>query len=430
MSKKTTYDPFEKLIKDKLDGLESDYGKDWNKISSRLDNTTKNSAKNKNTLLVFFSFLIGIGLLTVFLLDNNAEHVNPNIQEIKKIEPIIKTQSKENTIYNNEKINSGKTLKVKEIKESNDHSNEIYQEFDTVISEMNDTTAFISIMDSTQDISSFFSPEKDTMIINQISILTDKTNICYNDSVTIFSSGCDSCFILWKINEVEFINEEKIKLLAKENLSIKLYEINKQGTVIDLKDSLTLMVHRAPVIGINYETTDDNGTISTYLTANVIDEFSSVQYSFTKDGSFSWDFGDGSFGDQSHPRHEYKTNGNYMVYLTYKGFYGCISYANLEVDITANFDILAPNTFTPNGDGINDVFMPEGVILSGLPFEMVIFNKNGKTIFSTQNTNNGWSGFDQNTGKKCQTGNYLWMVKLENEDGTYNQYRGSILLVD
>ena len=430
MSKKTTYDPFEKLIKDKLDGLESDYGKDWNKISSRLDNTTKNSAKNKNTLLVFFSFLIGIGLLTVFLLDNNAEHVNPNIQEIKKIEPIIKTQSKENTIYNNEKINSGKTLKVKEIKESNDHSNEIYQEFDTVILEMNDTTAFISIMDSTQDISSSFSPEKDTMIINQISILTDKTNICYNDSVTIFSSGCDSCFILWKINEVEFINEEKIKLLAKENLSIKLYEINKQGTVIDLKDSLTLMVHRAPVIGINYETTDDNGTISTYLTANVIDEFSSVQYSFTKDGSFSWDFGDGSFGDQSHPRHEYKTNGNYMVYLTYKGFYGCISYANLEVDITANFDILAPNTFTPNGDGINDVFMPEGVILSGLPFEMVIFNKNGKTIFSTQNTNNGWSGFDQNTGKKCQTGNYLWMVKLENEDGTYNQYRGSILLVD
>ena len=430
MSKKTTYDPFEKLIKDKLDGLESDYGKDWNKISSRLDNTTKNSAKNKNTLLVFFSFLIGIGLLTVFLLDNNAEHVNPSIQEIKKIEPIIKTQSKENTIYNNEKIDSGKTLKVNEIKESNDHPNEIYQGFDTVILEMNDTTAFISIMDSTQDISSSFSPEKDTMIINQISILTDKTNICYNDSITIFSSGCDSCFILWKINEVEFINEEKIKLLAKDNLSIMLYEINKQGTVIDLKDSLTLMVHRAPVIGINYETTDDNGTISTYLTANVIDEFSSVQYSFTKDGSFSWDFGDGSFGNQSHPRHEYKTNGNYMVYLTYKGFYGCISYANLEVDITANFDILAPNTFTPNGDGINDVFMPEGVILSGLPFEMVIFNKNGKTIFSTQNTNNGWSGFDQNTGKKCQTGNYLWMVRLENEDGTYNQYRGSILLVD
>ena len=119
-----------------------------------------------------------------------------------------------------------------------------------------------------------------------------------------------------------------------------------------------------------------------------------------------------------------------MVYLTYKDLFECISYANLEVEVTANFDILAPNTFTPNGDGINDMFMPEGVILSGLPFEMIIFNKYGKSIFSTQNTNNGWSGFDQNTGKKCQSGNYLWLVKLENEDGTYNQYKGSILLLD
>ena len=60
-------------------------------------------------------------------------------------------------------------------------------------------------------------------------------------------------------------------------------------------------------------------------------------------------------------------------------------------------DFRPPNAFSPDGDGINDVFMPEGVIMSGLPFEMVIFNKYGKTIFSTQNTNNGWSGFDQNS---------------------------------
>ncbi|MEC7944761.1 MAG: hypothetical protein VX145_01230, partial [Bacteroidota bacterium] len=112
MNKKTTYDPFENLIRDKLDGLESDYGKDWDKISSRLDNTTKNSSKNKNTLLVIISFLIGIGLLTVFLIDNNSENITPSVQEIKKNESIIKTKSKENTNSNTDKKNSGKTLKV------------------------------------------------------------------------------------------------------------------------------------------------------------------------------------------------------------------------------------------------------------------------------------------------------------------------------
>ena len=89
------------------------------------------------------------------------------------------------------------------------------------------------------------------------------------------------------------------------------------------------MAHMVQEIEITYETTDDKGTISTYLTPNVVDEFCSVQYSFTKDGSFCWNFGEGSFGDQSHPRHGYKTNGNYMLHLTYKGFFGCLSYANL-----------------------------------------------------------------------------------------------------
>ena len=430
MNKKSIYDPFENLIRDKLDGLESDYGKDWDKISSSLDTTTKNTFKNKNTLSIIISSLIGIGLLTVFLLDKNSENITPSVQEIKKNEPVIKTQPKENTNSITDKISSKKTLKVNEIKESKDNLNEIYQKFDTIILKLNDTTSLVSSIDSITDVSSSFSAEKDTTIINQISILTDKTNICYNDSITIFSSACDSCFILWRINGVEFINEKKIKFLANKNLSIILYEQNRHDTITYLRDSLHMMVYKAPEIEITYETTDDNGTISTYFTPNIVNEFSSVQYSFAKDGRFSWDFGDGSFGDQSHPRHEYKTNGNYMVYLTYKDLFGCISYANLEVEVTANFDILAPNTFTPNGDGINDMFMPEGVILSGLPFEMIIFNKYGKSIFSTQNTNNGWSGFDQNTGKKCQSGNYLWLVKLENEDGTYNQYKGSILLVD
>ena len=197
MNKKSIYDPFENLIRDKLDGLESDYGKDWDKISSSLDNTTKNSFKNKNTLLIIISSLIGIGLLTVFLLDNNSENITPSVQEIKKNEPVIKTQPKENTNSITDKISSKKTLKVNEIEESKDNLNEIYQKFDTIILKLNDTNSLVSSIDSIPNISSSLSAEEDTTIINQIYILTEKTNVCYNDSVTLFSSGCDSCFILW-----------------------------------------------------------------------------------------------------------------------------------------------------------------------------------------------------------------------------------------
>ena len=119
-----------------------------------------------------------------------------------------------------------------------------------------------------------------------------------------------------------------------------------------------------------------------------------------------------------------------MAYLSFTDIYECTSFSNREIEITSNFDILAPNTFTPNGDGVNDIFMPEGIKISGLSFELLIFNKSGKVVYATKNINSGWNGFNQNTGQKCTNGNYLWVVKLENEDGSISQYQGSILLVD
>ncbi len=435
MSKKPKYEPFENLIKEKFIGFESDYGKDWSEISSRLDALPKKS--NKNTLIITISFLIGIGLLTSILFSNSDdENLKSKITQIKTEEPFQKNQTKEDIEINQKKINSNESLKKNEINNNKSHNLiDIKPELDTSNSEkinveINDTTSFEPLIEPISDSSSYISVVNDTNHINQIIIGTDKTKLCFNDSITVFSSGCDSCLFVWKINGIEYVDTKEIKLIAKENLTILLYKQNRQDTTNHLKDSLSIPVYRAPEFEITYETTDDNGTISTYLTPSVIKEYSSVNYSFLKDGNFNWDFGDGSFGDHPQPRHEYETNGKYIVYLTYKGLNGCTSFANVEVEITSNFDILAPNTFTPNGDGINDVFMPEGVALSGLPFEMVIFNKFGKTIFSTQNANNGWSGFDQITGKKCQTGNYLWLIRLENEDGTFNQYKGSILLVD
>ena len=97
MSKKTTYDPFENLIKDKLEGLESDYGKDWNKISSKLDGTKIKSSKNKKFSIGIISVLVGIGLLTAFLLDNNPENIK-TISRNQNKQTCCKPQPSENTI--------------------------------------------------------------------------------------------------------------------------------------------------------------------------------------------------------------------------------------------------------------------------------------------------------------------------------------------
>ncbi|MBK9730696.1 MAG: gliding motility-associated C-terminal domain-containing protein [Chitinophagaceae bacterium] len=61
--------------------------------------------------------------------------------------------------------------------------------------------------------------------------------------------------------------------------------------------------------------------------------------------------------------------------------------------------IAAPNAFTPNGDGLNDFFFPH--LLNVNSFEMRIFNRWGKVIYSVSDQLSGWNeanGIDAEIG--------------------------------
>jgi len=70
-----------------------------------------------------------------------------------------------------------------------------------------------------------------------------------------------------------------------------------------------------------------------------------------------------------------------------------------------------PNAFTPNGDGLNNVFLP--AFESGfepLNFSMLIFNRWGQLIFESYNADYGWNGRWENDGEILQSGLYPWQI--------------------
>jgi gliding motility-associated-like protein len=69
-----------------------------------------------------------------------------------------------------------------------------------------------------------------------------------------------------------------------------------------------------------------------------------------------------------------------------------------------------PNAFSPNGDGVNDEF---GVVTPHpLPFfELYIYSRWGKLIFSSTNQDDKWDGTIN--GKPAPTGSYVWMVNYK-----------------
>lgn len=90
-----------------------------------------------------------------------------------------------------------------------------------------------------------------------------------------------------------------------------------------------------------------------------------------------------------------------------------------------NQDLFIPNAFTPNNDGLNDLFRAEGNIITGQ--NMKIFNQWGELIFETSAAGTGWDGAHK--GKPQPVGVYIYAIRLKLADGSEVLKKGSINLI-
>ena len=87
--------------------------------------------------------------------------------------------------------------------------------------------------------------------------------------------------------------------------------------------------------------------------------------------------------------------------------------------------ILFPTAFTPNGDNLNDVFIPShtGTISN---YELKIYNRWGNMVFNTNNIKTGWDGTYNNTIK---TDTYTWYCTYTNYNNEVKLLKGNVTLV-
>jgi len=86
-----------------------------------------------------------------------------------------------------------------------------------------------------------------------------------------------------------------------------------------------------------------------------------------------------------------------------------------------------PNAFSPNGDGINDIYKPKDGYQSITEFHAYIYNRWGQKLFEWSDPSTGWDGTYK--GKPVKDGVYFCLVKAKGADGkTYNIKRDVNLL--
>jgi len=88
--------------------------------------------------------------------------------------------------------------------------------------------------------------------------------------------------------------------------------------------------------------------------------------------------------------------------------------------------ILLPNAFTPDGDGLNDVFKAIGQPDKLTSFSMKIFNRWGQTVFESKDVMQGWDGTIK--GAEAPAGTYVFRVEYAISNRNFDT-SGTVILV-
>jgi len=136
--------------------------------------------------------------------------------------------------------------------------------------------------------------------------------------------------------------------------------------------------------------------------------------------SWLWDFGDGMTSAEMNPLHSYVAQGNYEVILTVVDSGGCSSSITYGPYIVASPTLFIPNVFSPNGDGLYDTFE---VLYSGVEsYDMKIFDRWGREVFHSIQSNVHWDGLKPSGGKSSE-GVYYYRLMIGDKS-----YQGDVSL--
>lgn len=127
------------------------------------------------------------------------------------------------------------------------------------------------------------------------------------------------------------------------------------------------------------------------------------------------------------PKHKYSDTGTYCVNLTVSNLHGCKDSVTECLVISNDYTLYIPSAFSPNGDGINDVFQPKGGAIS--QFSMYIFDRWGTLIYQTTDINKGWDGTVNGGSTICPIDTYVYEINVTDSFNNQHNYIGKVTLI-
>jgi gliding motility-associated-like protein len=274
------------------------------------------------------------------------------------------------------------------------------------------TTYVVTITDA----SSCSNIDSVTVIVNPLPIINvNDTTICAGQNANLFASGGVS--YLWNLNNGQFSSDNPTTVSTLNTSAYTVVVTGANGCI----DSLQQIVSISPALVDIVPSPDSiiRRSTSVSLFANMLN---------TTDVIIGWSPASTLTSTTSNPTSGSPTTSQWY-YVTTINTNGCIATDSIFIEVIPLDDIIAPTAFSPNGDGVNDIFR---LVLSPyLDLEsFVIVNRWGEEVFNYPKnaSGKGWDGMYKE--REQLTGTYVWYAVAKSrlsKDKTYKS--GNVTLI-
>jgi len=263
-------------------------------------------------------------------------------------------------------------------------------------------------------VSNYCYNKADTILINVLPlptlVFTHKDSLCLNQSVTLQVNGAVT--YIWSADSslaTTFGANPTASPLVNTTYSVTGTDANGCKN----SASTTITIVPLPLVNAGYDTIIYRDTYG-FLNGNT----NAQNFSWSPDIYLSND-------NVLNTRIEPAKTQQYV--LTGTSDFGCVNYDTVLIIVETNTILLIPTAFSPNGDGVNDVFR----ILRTLNIQKLlgfsVYNRWGEQVFTTNNIDDGWDGTFRNTEQEL--GVYVWTVEALTKDNEKVLRKGNVTLL-
>jgi gliding motility-associated-like protein len=168
-------------------------------------------------------------------------------------------------------------------------------------------------------------------------------------------------------------------------------------------------------------TTDKTTYLQSDPTVHIVDQSANA-------ASLFWLLGDGTTqGNLADFYHAYMDTGTYCITLIASSPLGCADSVMHCINILGESYYYIPNSFTPNDDGLNDVFYPVASSIMGYTIE--IFDRWGEKIFTSAKDDDVWNGHVKGTNIMAPQGVYVYKILIKDAQGIGHEFMGHVNLI-